>query len=167
MPNNSTYPSAPALVLTTAGDTIANNYTLIAEDGSIPAGDVLVTLTQLDRLGEISGKKGLLLTEKDSPEGVQLPLEQLDLIEIRFPGFADGRGYSFATLLRRRGFAGELRASGDVFKDVLYYLKRVGFNSFILKAGKSIDEAKAGLQDFSAGYQASTAEPVTHYQVGR
>lgn len=163
MPNNTT----PALVLTTAGDTIANSYATIGEDGSIPAGDVLVTLAQLDRLGEISGKKGLLLTEKDSPEGLQLPLDQLDLIEIRFPGFADGRGYSFATLLRRRGFQGELRASGDVFKDVLYYLKRVGFSSFIIKAGKSIDEAKAGLQDFKAGYQASTAEPVAHYQVGR
>jgi uncharacterized protein (DUF934 family) len=163
MPNNST----PALVLTTAGDTISNSYAVIGEDGSIPGGDVTVTLAQLDRLGEISGKKGLLLTEKDSPETLELPLAQLDLIEIRFPGFADGRGYSFATLLRRRGFKGELRASGDVFKDVLYYLKRVGFNSFILKAGKSIDEAKAGLSDFSAGYQISTADAVDHYQVGR
>jgi uncharacterized protein (DUF934 family) len=96
-----------------------------------------------------------------------LPLAQLDLIEIHFPAFADGRGYSFATLLRRLGYQGELRATGDVFKDVLFYLKRVGFNSFILKQGKDLDEAKSGLQDFTAGYQASIAEPKTHYQAGR
>lgn len=162
MPNN----TSTNQVLTTTGDTYLDTFQRIGEDGVLPAGDVVLTLAQLDRLSEIAGKKGLLLTEVDSPETIQLPLDQLDLIEIRFPAFADGRGYSFATLIRRLGFKGELRATGDVFKDVLFYLKRVGFNSFILKQGKDLDEAKSGLQDFTAGYQASTAEPQTHYQAG-
>ncbi len=161
MPNNTN------TVLTTTGDTYLDTYQRIGEDGVIPAGDVIVTLAQVDRLGEITGKKGLVLTEGDSPETHQLPIAELDLIEIRFPAFADGRGYSFATLLRRLGYQGELRATGDVFKDVLFYLKRVGFNSFILKQGKDLDEAKGGLNDFTAGYQASTAQPQTHYQAGR
>lgn len=161
MPNNTN------TVLTTAGDTYLDTFQRISEDGVVPAGDVVVTLAQVDRLGEITGKKGLVLTEVDSPETHQLPLAQLDLIEIRFPAFADGRGYSFATLIRRLGYQGELRATGDVFKDVLFYLKRVGFDSFILKQGKSVDEAKGGLNDFTAGYQASTAQPQTHYQAGR
>lgn len=162
MPNN----TSTNQVLTTTGDTYLDTFQRIGEDGVLPAGDVVLTLAQLDRLSEITGKKGLLLTEVDSPETIQLPLDQLDLIEIRFPAFADGRGYSFATLIRRLGFKGELRATGDVFKDVLFYLKRVGFSSFILKQGKDLDEAKSGLQDFTAGYQASTAEPQTHYQAG-
>ncbi len=161
MPNNTN------TVLTTTGDSYLDTFQRIGEDGVIPAGDVVVTLAQVDRLGEITGKKGLVLTEVDSPETHQLPLAELDLIEIRFPAFADGRGYSFATLLRRLGYQGELRATGDVFKDVLFYLKRVGFNSFILKQGKDLDEAKGGLNDFTAGYQASTAQPQTHYQAGR
>lgn len=163
MPNN----TSTIQVLTTTGDTYLNTFQRIGEDAVLPAGDVVLTVGQLDRLSEITGKKGLLLTEVDSPETVKLPLDQLDLIEIRFAAFADGRGYSFATLIRRLGFKGELRATGDVFKDVLFYLKRVGFNSFILKQGKDLDEAKSGLQDFTAGYQASTAEPQTHYQAGR
>ncbi|MDE2419573.1 MAG: DUF934 domain-containing protein [Gammaproteobacteria bacterium] len=161
MPNNTN------TVLTTTGDTYLDTFQRIGEDGVIPAGDVIVTLAQVNRLCEITGKKGLVLTEVDSPETHQLPLAQLDLIEIRFPAFADGRGYSFATLLRRLGYQGELRATGDVFKDVLFYLKRVGFNSFILKQGKDLGEAKGGLNDFTAGYQASTAQPQTHYQAGR
>ena len=161
MPNNTN------TVLTTTGDTYLDTFQRIGEDGVIPAGDVVLTLAQLDRLGEITGKKGLVLTEVDSPEKVELPIAQLDLIAIHFPAFADGRGYSFATLIRRLGYQGELRATGDVFKDVLFYLKRVGFTSFILKQGKDLDEAKGGLQDFTAGYQASTAEPQTHYQAGR
>ncbi len=161
MPNNTN------TVLTTTGNTYQDTFQRIGEDGVMPAGDVIVTLGQLDRLSEITGKKGLVLTEVDSPEKVELPIAQLDLIEIRFPAFADGRGYSFATLIRRLGYQGELRATGDVFKDVLFYLKRVGFNSFILKQGKNLDEAKGGLNDFTAGYQASTAQPQTHYQAGR
>jgi len=161
MPNNTN------TVLTTTGDTFLDTFQRIGEDGVIPAGDVIVTLAQIDRLAEITGKKGLVLTEVDSPEKVELPIAQLDLIEIRFPAFADGRGYSFATLIRRLGYQGELRATGDVFKDVLFYLKRVGFNSFILKQGKDLGEAKGGLEDFTAGYQASTAQPQTHYQAGR
>lgn len=164
MPNNTV---SSNVVLGTTGDTYLNTFQRIGEDGVLPAGDVVLTLAQVARLSEITGKKGLLLTEVDSPETVKLPLDQLDLIEIHFPAFADGRGYSFATLLRRLGYQAELRASGDVFKDVLFYLKRVGFNSFILKQGKDMDEAKSGLQDFTAGYQASTAEPQTHYQSGR
>lgn len=166
MPNNG-LDQASVIVLNTTGDTSTNTFQRVGEDGVLPAGDVLLTVAQIDRLSEITGKKGLLLTEVDSPETLSLPLNQLDLIQIHFAAFADGRGYSFATLLRRKGYQGELRASGDVFKDVLFYLKRVGFNSFILKQGKDLGEAKAGLQDFTAGYQASTAEPKTHYQAGQ
>lgn len=154
-------------VLTLSGEVIANTFVQLGEDGAVPAGDVLLTVAQLDQLAQVTGKKGLLLTVNDSPETTALPLAELDLIAIEFGAFADGRGYSFAALLRRQGFKGELRAVGDVFKDVLFYLKRCGFNSFVLKEGKDINEAKAGLNDFSAGYQAATATPDAHYQTGR
>ncbi|MEY2864441.1 MAG: hypothetical protein RLY58_2148 [Pseudomonadota bacterium] len=154
-------------LLTLSGDIQADTFARIGEDGAVPAGDVLLTVAQLDQLAHVTGKKGLLLTVNDSPETTALPLAELDLIAIEFGSFADGRGYSFAALLRRQGFKGELRAVGDVFKDVLFYLKRCGFNTFVLKEGKDIEVAKAGLNDFSAGYQAATATPDAHYQTGR
>lgn len=139
----------PALqVLLKDGTIVDNTYQLIAEDGIVPQGDVVVTTAQLDQLANIQGKKALYITVDDSPETHEFPLNDFDTIFIEFAGFNDGRGYSFAALLRRQGYQGELRAVGDIFKDVLNYLKRSGFDSFVVKEGKDIHEAAAGLNDF-------------------
>ena len=153
-------------VLSKDGTIVDNTYQLIGEDGIIPQGDVVVTTAQLDQLANIQGKKALYITVNDSPEVNHFPLNELDAIFIEFAGFTDGRGYSFATLLRRQGYQGELRAVGDIFRDILNYLKRSGFDSFVLKDGKDLEEAKAGLQDFTNPYQASTAVPQAGYQTG-
>ena len=153
-------------VLSKDGTVADNSYQLIGEDAVLPQGDVVLTVDQLDQLANITGKKALLITVDASPEVNEFPLDQLDAIFIDFAGFNDGRGYSFAALLRRQGFQGELRATGDVFKDVLNYLKRSGFDSFVIKEGKDVQEAAAGLQDFTHPYQASTAVPKASYQTG-
>ena len=157
----------PALQVLSKDGTIADNtYQVIGEDGVLPQGDVVLTVEQLDQLAEVSGKKALLVTVDASPETHEFPLDQLDAIFIDFAGFNDGRGYSFAALLRRQGFQGELRATGDVFKDVLNYMKRSGFDTFVIKEGKDILEAAAGLNDFRNPYQASTAVAQASYQTG-
>ena len=153
-------------VLSKDGTIADNTYQLIGEDGVLPQGDVVLTVEQLDQITNISGKKALYLTVDASPETNEFPLDQLDAILIEFAGFNDGRGYSFAALLRRQGFQGELRATGDVFKDVLNYMKRSGFDTFVIKEGKDIQEAAAGLNDFSNPYQASTAVAKPNYQTG-
>ncbi len=167
LPNTLLQDAAQPLVLTAGGLIAADTYQRMDADGPLPAGDVLLTVAQLDRLPAVVGKKGLLLTVDDAPESLTLPLDQLDLIAIEFKGFGDGRGYSHATLLRRAGYRGELRAVGDVFKDVLYYLKRCGFDSFVLKEGQDVQEAIKGLHTFTAGYQRATATPQVHFQGGR
>lgn len=153
-------------VLAKDGTITDNTYQVIAEDGILPQGDVVLSVEQLDQLPNITGKKALLITVDASPEVHQYPLNQLDTIFIEFAGFNDGRGYSFAALLRRQGYQGELRATGDIFKDVLNYLKRSGFDSFVVKEGKDILEAAAGLNDFRYPYQASTAVAQASYQTG-
>ena len=153
-------------VLSKDGSIADNTYQVIGEDGVLPQGDVVLTVEQLDQLAQVSGKKALLVTVDASPETHEFPLDQLDAIFIDFAGFNDGRGYSFAALLRRQGFQGELRATGDVFKDVLNYMKRSGFNTFVIKEGKDIIEAAAGLNDFRNPYQASTAVAQASYQTG-
>jgi uncharacterized protein (DUF934 family) len=57
-------------------------------------------------------------------------LDRLALVEIAFPAFRDGRGYSSARVLREAGYTGELRAQGDVLVDQLPFMKRCGFDSF-------------------------------------
>jgi len=153
-------------VLSKDGSIADNTYQVIGEDGVLPQGDVVLTVEQLDQLAQVSGKKALLVTVDASPETHEFPLDQLDAIFIDFAGFNDRRGYSFAALLRRQGFQGELRATGDVFKDVLNYMKRSGFDTFVIKEGKDILEAAAGLNDFRNPYQASTAVAHASYQTG-
>ena len=57
-------------------------------------------------------------------------LDRIRLIEIDFPRFRDGRGYSAARILREAGYRGELRAAGDVLVDQLFFMRRCGFDSF-------------------------------------
>ena len=153
-------------VLAKDGTVTDNTYQIIGEDGVLPQGDVVLTVEQLDQLANVSGKKALYLTVDASPETNEFPLDQLDAIFIEFAGFNDGRGYSFAALLRRQGYKGELRATGDVFKDVLNYMKRSGFDTFVIKEGKDVQEAAHGLNDFKHPYQASTAVEKASYQTG-
>jgi uncharacterized protein (DUF934 family) len=82
------------------------------------------------------------------------------VIAVDFPRFGDGRGYSLAYHLRTRlNYHGELRAIGDVLRDQLFYMQRVGFDSFAPRADKDIHEALKGLSDFSLNYQASVDQP--------
>ena len=61
-------------------------------------------------------------------------LARLALIEVSFPSFRDGRGYSAARVLREAGYRGELRAAGDVLVDQLPFMRRCGFDSFAPEA---------------------------------
>lgn len=144
------------------GTIIEDTYQTVTE--KVPQGDVLLTVEQLDLLPEITGKKAIFVTPDVALD--QLPLD-VDAFFIDFAGFNDGRGYSTATLLRRYGFKGELRAVGDIFKDVLNYLKRSGFDSFTVKEGKDIADTAKGLQDFKVPYQKSLAVTDAHYQTGK
>ena len=87
-------------------------------------------------------------------------INQLPIIAIHVERFADGRIFSLGTLLRSRyGFKNELRAFGDVLKDQLFFLKRSGFTSFLIRADRSAKNALASLHDFSQPYQGAVDEP--------
>lgn len=66
-------------------------------------------------------------------------IDRLSLVEVNFPVFGDGRGYSAARILREAGYAGELRAVGDVAVDQLVAMRRCGFDSF--RPDKPLDDA--------------------------
>jgi len=94
------------------------------------------------------------------PEPLLPELERTPLLAIRFGAMNDGRGLSLAVLLRtRHGYRGELRAVGDIHRDQLCYLSRVGFDAFLLREGEDADGALAALGGFSEAYQASVDRP--------
>ncbi len=99
---------------------------------------------------------GIELGPADEPAQFAGDLPRLALVAIRFPVFTDGRGYSLARELRERhGWRGELRATGDVLRDQLFYLARCGFDTFDLRDDQDADAALAAFGDFSEAYQAA------------
>ena len=89
-------------------------------------------------------------------------LEGIDRIELDFPKFTDGRAFTQARLLRqRRGFTGDIRATGDVLVDQLVQMYRVGFSSAVLKEGKDPADAARQFARYAAFYQgdAVTTQP--------
>ena len=102
----------------------------------------------------------LRLEPGDDPARAADRLRSAARVEVNFPSFTDGRGYSIARLLRERhGYLGELRAVGDVQRDQLFYLARCGFDAFLLRDGLDAQEALCALHDFSEAYQASVERP--------
>ena len=102
----------------------------------------------------------LRLEPGDDPARAADRLRSAARVEVNFPSFTDGRGYSVARLLRERhGYQGELRAVGDVQRDQLFYLARCGFDAFLLRDGLDAQEALSALHDFSEAYQASVERP--------
>ncbi len=89
-------------------------------------------------------------------------LDRLTLIEIAFPKFRDGRGYSSARILREAGFTGELRAQGDILVDQIAFMKRCGFDSFAPETSLNQTDVDAALARFPHVYQraADGAVPV-------
>lgn len=129
------------------------------ETVAVPAVKTIVPLTvweaQRARLKERSDI-GVWIASHERPEVLKDDISKLSLIAVDFPKFSDGRGYSIAYNLRMRlGFTGELRAIGDVLRDQMFYMQRVGFNAFATREDRSIQEALKGLFDFSESYQAA------------
>jgi uncharacterized protein (DUF934 family) len=145
---------------------VSDNWTVLhltegdtAETIAIPAGKVIVPLTvwQAQRAAlQTRGDIGVWIGSDERPEVLKDDLARLPVIAVDFPKFADGRGYSIAYNLRARlGYGGELRAIGDVLRDQLFYMQRVGFNAFATRPDRNIHDALKGLTDFSDAYQTS------------
>lgn len=82
-------------------------------------------------------------------------LDRIALIEVSFPSFRDGRGYSSARILREAGYLGELRAQGDVLVDQIPLMRRCGFDSFAPNAPIDAATLEAALTRYDFRYQAA------------
>jgi uncharacterized protein (DUF934 family) len=116
--------------------------------------------TKRDVSATLGTEVGVLVGEEDDLTEVAAHLAHTGLIAVHFPRFTNGRGYSIARLLRGRyGYRGELRAVGDIMRDQLFYLRRVGFDAFELRADQACEQALHAFEDFTQPYQASSDEP--------
>jgi uncharacterized protein (DUF934 family) len=138
---------------------VEDEYRFVADADPLPAsGAVLVTLArwQADRaaLLERADPVGVRLRSDESSELIGDDLDRIALVALEFPQFRDGRAYSYARILRERfGFAGEIRAVGDVLMDQLHFMLRTGFNAFELTSDDPLEQYQTARAEFSTWYQ--------------
>ena len=140
------------------------------ENVTLTAGEVIFPLpvwrARKDEIISCHKRIGLLLQPDERVEDIAGDLDYFVVIAVNFPKFVDGRGYSTAALLRQRyKYQGELRAVGDVLHDQLFFMKRVGFDSYALKADKdAVHAIEAGFTTFAEPYQGATDQPLPAFR---
>ncbi|GFE74786.1 MULTISPECIES: DUF934 domain-containing protein [Novosphingobium] len=85
-------------------------------------------------------------------------LDRLALVEVSFPAWTDGRGYSSARILREAGYAGEMRAVGDLVIDMLSHLRRCGFDAFAPEKALNEEDARNAFDRWDNVYQATVVD---------
>lgn len=140
------------------GAVVPDPYVSVEAEAPLPDGAIIVPLARLLAEGEA-------LARRNSPLGVLVPnaadvnvlaphLSHLSLVVLDFPKFRDGRAYSQARLLRERlGYAGELRAHGNVLRDQLILMVRCGFDAFEIAKDADIAAFSKALASYSLFYQ--------------
>ena len=92
-------------------------------------------------------------------------LSRVRLIEIDFPKFRDGRGFSTARMLREAGYTGEIKATGDVLVDLVYFMRRCGFDSFAPDVAIDRDVLEGALNRYPYVYQHAADDAVPIWQL--
>jgi uncharacterized protein (DUF934 family) len=85
-------------------------------------------------------------------------LDRVRLVEVDFPKFRDGRGFSTARILREMGYTGEIKATGDVLVDLVFFMRRCGFDSFAPNVPFNDADVQAALTRYPYTYQ-DAADP--------
>ena len=117
-----------------------------------PVGHPAVTV---DAFLDQSNANAVRIEPGDDARALLPHLTRLRLVEVNFPVFGDGRGYSAARILREAGYQGELRAVGDMLVDQLSHMRRCGFDSFAPDTAFDPEDAAAALARWPQVYQAA------------
>ena len=139
---------------------VDDTWSYVADDAGLKAGDICVSLARWkqdkQQLVVHAGKVGVRIGPADTVDDIAPDLKNIQLIELDFPDFADGRLFSHAWLLRGRyNYQGEIRATGHYMTDQVFYLSRVGVNAFSPEKVEDLLVVLSHLNDFTVKYQNS------------
>jgi len=112
----------------------------------------------LDAFLEQSNAASVRVEAGDDVRRLAPHLDRIRLIEVDFPKFRDGRGFSSARILREMGYTGEIKATGDVLVDLVFFMRRCGFDSFAPDVSFNDADVQAALTRYPYVYQ-DAADP--------
>lgn len=112
----------------------------------------------VDSFAEQTNATAVRIEPGDDARALLPHLDRIALVEVNFPAWTDGRGYSSARVLREAGYKGELRAVGDVVIDMLGHLQRCGFDAFAPDKALNPADAQAAFERWPQVYQATAVD---------
>ena len=105
-----------------------------------------------------------VLVLPNDANALDVNLDGITQVDLNFPNFTDGRAFSQAYWLRRRrGFKGDIRATGDVLIDQLVQMQRTGFTSAVLREGVDASAAQRQFDRFEGFYQGDAVHVEPHF----
>ena len=155
--------------LVRGGAEIANDCIFVPDGGALPqSGRFSVSFGRY--LGLKQGREngplpdGIRLAPADDPAQLEPFLPEIAIIEVDFPRYTDGRGFSQAQLLRRRyGYCGEIRAVGHVLRDQIFYMHRSGIDAYETRRA-GLPEVLEALAEFTEAYQPAVSGPAAIFR---
>jgi uncharacterized protein (DUF934 family) len=142
------------------GAFVEDAFVNVADDAALPDGAAIVSLARFQKDREMllarNTPLGIILKSAESPEGIGEGLNRLSLVVLEFPVFRDGRGFSWARMLRERlKFSGEIRATGHFLYDQLVPLHRVGVDAFDVPQSITLEQFQRAMGEMTNVYQPS------------
>jgi uncharacterized protein (DUF934 family) len=141
------------------GKIAADPFVHVDEGAELPRdGAILVPAARFlddpEALLKRAGKLGVIWPNNRDIADLAPYLGRLAAVALAFPSFRDGRAYSQARLLRERhGFAGELRATGQVLRDQFVFMLRAGFDAFDVRKDSDAAAFASTAKRYSVFYQ--------------
>jgi uncharacterized protein (DUF934 family) len=148
-----------------AGRFVEDDWWPLADDEAVPiSGRIIVPAARLlaepAAFDAFSGELGVRLEPAQRVEQLEPWLPRLTLVALSFPVFSDGRAFSTARILRERyGFAGEVRATGEVLVDRYQFMRQCGFDSFEVTQERTLASWAKAHVEMTLSYQPDYAEP--------
>jgi uncharacterized protein (DUF934 family) len=135
-----------------------DRFTNVLDDEGAPEGDIIVSLKRFLAEGDVlqrnSRDVGVRLEADEAIEALAYDLPRIPVVALAFPKFRDGRAYTGASLLRERyGYAGEVRAVGDVLREQAGFMVRCGFDAFEPADGSTPEQWEEATHRFRHVYQ--------------
>lgn len=159
--------SFPAVLITRDGAVLPDGWQLL-NDADTVSGDgpyVLGFERALRELDGLNARYGVRVLPGDDVRLLEPFLDKIALVEVAFPGYRDGRGYSTARILRDDlAFDGIIRAVGDVLRDQLHLMIRCGFDEFVVKDHDPAEAIAQAGKRFSVAYQTAADAEVPVWQ---
>lgn len=140
------------------GRIVDDPWTAVADDAPLPQGAAIVSLerwqAEREQLQARNAPLGVRLGSDQPPTLIADDLGRFGVIALDFPSFKDGRGYSYARMLRERyKYAGEVRAVGQVLRDQFQFMHRVGIDAFEVAGDTAEEDWRAALGEIDVFLQ--------------